>query len=546
MTITRVLLAALVAVVAACDESVVPDINAPTQFPKDFTGLRSAFTGAAGSAVRSDIATYTLDMTSMARDAAYFTASEPRFITELTGEQPIANDAFGASAWNSFFSTIKGIDTTQSVLTSLTDASGQPLSRDTIATLWAQLETLKGLYYVYLADTRDTAGVPINAVGGSTSPTGVAPILCLPSTWAQIVAILDSAADSLSVVPAGTVLVSGLVPSGYSLVSDNATHWRDFTLALRAKAHIEYAYAIARGATGSDGTGAPTATSPGLPDVNQLDSAAADFDTLQAHGLLYDDGALSPLGNIGADPGVYFQYSTTSGDVQNGLASDAPGYFVLLGAAAQIDTLHDERFLVKFGHGTPLPTTSYDGGLVPASALGSEWQYGAGTQKATFGLSGVIPIVRNEQLHLLRAEALIGLGQYSQAIAIINAVRTGSGGLAAETVSPDYSHTRDFLLQELLVSLLSETGDHLIAIRNYGLTTELLTTWNPYGGDLHSAALPIPLAEASARNNNITPVCSGAGAQAVTPRTVPRTGRLPLSPLRGRHSDLRAGDGGAR
>jgi starch-binding outer membrane protein, SusD/RagB family len=515
----------LIAAIAGCDESVVPDINAPTQFPKDFTGLKSAFTGAAGSAVRSDIATYTLDLTSMARDAAYFTASEPRFVTELTGEQPIANDAFGASAWNSFFTTIKGIDTTQSVLTSLTNDNGQALSRDTVAALWAQLETLKGLYYIYLADTRDTAGVPINAVGGPTSPTAVVPILCLPSTWAEIVAILDSAADSLNAVPAGTVLISGLVPSGYGLVSDNTTHWRDFTLALRAKAHIQYAYAIARGSTGSDGAGAPTPTSPGAPDVNQLDSAGADLDTLAAHGLLYDDGALNALGDVGADPGVYFQYSTVSGDVQNGLASDAPGYFVLLGAAAQIDTLHDLRFLVKFGRGT-LPTTSYDGGAVPASALGSDWQYGAGTQPDAFGLSGVLPIVRNVQLHLLRAEALIGLGEYSQAITIINTVRTGAGGLAAEAVAADYTDARDFLLQELLVSLLSESGDHLIAIRNYGLTTELLTTWNPYGGDLHTAALPIPLAEASARNNDITPVCSGASAQSVTSgRATPRRSR---------------------
>jgi hypothetical protein len=517
------MLAATAIAALACDESVVPDINAPTQFPKDFTGLQSAFTGAAGSAVRSDIVTYTLDLTSMARDAAYFTASEPRFVTQLTGEQPIANDAFGASAWNGFFSTIKGIDTTQSVLTSLTN--GQPLSRDTIAALWAQLETLKALHYIYLADTRDTAGVPINAVGGPTSAAAVAPILCLPNTWAEIVAILDSAVDSLTVVPAGTTLVSGLVPSGYGLVSDNATHWRDFTLALRAKAHIEYAYAIARGSTGSNGTGAPTASSPGLPDVNQLDSAVADFDTLETHGLLYADGALNPLGTVGADPGVYLQFSTASGDIQFGLATDAPGYFVLLGAAAQIDTLNDQRFLVKFGHGT-LPTTSYDGGLVPASALGSDWQYGAGTQAATFGLSGVLPVVRNVQLHLLHAEALIGLGQYNQAIAIINTVRTAAGGLAAQTVAADYVDARDFLLQELLVSLLSETGDHLIAIRNYGLTTELLTTWNNFGGDLHSAALPIPIAEASARNNNITPVCTGATASRAVPRpTSARTRR---------------------
>jgi hypothetical protein len=87
---------------------------------------------------------------------------------------------------------------------------------------------------------------------------------------------------------------------------------------------------------------------------------------------------------------------------------------------------------------------------------------------------------------------------------------------------------RDLLLQELAVSLVLETGDHLIAIRNYGLTTELLTTWNNFGGDLHSAALPIPIAEASARNNNITPVCTGATASRPVSRpTSARTRRHP-------------------
>lgn len=494
----------LIVALTACDESVVPDINAPTQFPKGFSGLKAAFTGAAGSAVRSDVNTYTLDLTSMARDAAYFTPSEPRFVTQLTGQQVLANDAFGSGAWNGFFTTIKGIDTTQAELASLTDQNGNALTADTIATLWAQLETFKGLYYTYLADGRDTAGVPINAVGGPTSASTVAPILCLTSTWAEIVAILDSAADSLRAVPAGTKLVGGLVPSGYALVDDNAAHWLDFVYALRAKAHLQYAYAIARGPSGANGTG--------TPDASQLDSAVADFDSLQTHGLLYGDAALSPLGNIGADPGVYFQYSTTSGDIENGLANDAPGYFVLLGAAAQIDT-SDQRFRVKFGLGT-LPTTSYNGGTVPADSLGSDWQYGAGSQRAAFGLSGVLPIVRNVQLHLQYAEALIAEGQYASAIAVINAVRTAAGGLQPETVAPDFADARDFLLRELLVSLLSETGDHLIAIRNYGLTTELLTTWNTFGGDLHTASLPIPLAEASARGNNITPVCAGGAAQA--------------------------------
>jgi hypothetical protein len=494
---TLVGLASVIVLAAGCNEGVIADLNAPTQYPKTYSGLQSAFTGAAGASIRGDIATYALDVASLSREAAYFTASEPRFITELTGEQPLQTDNFGAAVWNNIFATIKGIDTTQTALPVLTN--GQTLSADTVATLWAQLETFKALDYMYLAETRDTAGVPINAVGGPTSATAVAPILCLPTVWAQIVAQLDSAVAKLNGVPATTPLISGLLPSGFNLVNDNARDWLDLTLALRGKARIEYAYALARGASGA-GTAAPNQA--------QLDSALSDLGVVASHGILYSDAALNPLGAVGADPGVYLQFSTASGDLADPLGQEAPGYFALLGAVAQIDTLHDQRFLVKFGRGT-LPTTAYDGGAVPANLLGSDWQYGAGTEPDAFGLGGVLPIVRNVQLHLLTAEAEIGLGEYAQAIGLINTVRVNAGGLAAETVSPDFQHARDFLLQELLVSLLSETGDHLIAIRNYGLTTDVLTTWAPYGGDLHTAALPIPLAESSSRNGNIAPVCAG-------------------------------------
>lgn len=497
----RSLGAAGLVVIAACDQHAITDTNAPTTFPKTYAGLQEAFTGAAGASVRGDIGSAALDLSSFSRDIGEFLAAAPQSLTELTGEQTLPPDA--GTQWTDYFTTIKGIDTVQAALPTLTN--GQPIPRDTVATLWAQLETFKALYYIYITDTHDTNGVPINAVGGSTSATGVAPILCLPSAWGEIVAILDSAADSLRAVPAATPLVSGLLPSGFDAVSDNAAHWLDFTLALRAKARLEYAYAIARGASGH-GAGAPTLTSPGSPDPSQLDSAAADFAILATHGLLYSDGNLAAVGKPGSDPGVYVQYSTASGDVQDPLGASAQQLFALRSAVAQIDTLHDLRFLAKFGHGS-LPTTAYDGGLVPADSIGTEWQYGAGTEATAYSQSGVLPIVRNVQLHLLSAEVQLGLGNYAQALAIINIVRTTAGGLDAATVTPDYVHVRDLLLQELAVSMVAETGDHLIAIRNYGTVLRDLTTWDTFGGDLHTAVFPTPLSEQSARNNNITPVC---------------------------------------
>ena len=385
-TIRRILLlagAASLVAVAACDQHAIADTNAPTVFPKSFAGLQEAFTGAAGASVRGDIGSAALDLSSvLPRHRGVFGRPAPQSLTELTGEQTLPPDP--GTQWTNYFTTIKGIDTVQAALPTLTN--GQPLQRDTLAALWAQLETFKALYYIYITDTHDTNGVPINAVGGSTSASGVAPILCLPSAWGEIVAILDSAVDSIRVVPASTPLVAGLLPSGFDAVSDNAGHWLDLALALRAKARIQYAYAIARGPDGH-GAGAPTLTSPGSPDASQLDSAVADFDTLATHGVLYSDGNLTAVGKPGADPGVYVQYSTASGDVQDPLGASAQQLFALRGAVLQIDTLNDLRFLAKFGHGS-LPTTAYDGGLVPADSIGTDWQYGAGTEATAYSQSG--------------------------------------------------------------------------------------------------------------------------------------------------------------
>jgi hypothetical protein len=87
--------------------------------------------------------------------------------------------------------------------------------------------------------------------------------------------------------------------------------------------------------------------------------------------------------------------------------------------------------------------------------------------------SASIPIIRNEELILLRAEANIGLGNLSDAIADLNLVRTSSGGL------PPYSGpvTAEALLDELLYnrrySLLWEGGHRWIDLRRYGRLSEL-------------------------------------------------------------------------
>jgi hypothetical protein len=83
-----------------------------------------------------------------------------------------------------------------------------------------------------------------------------------------------------------------------------------------------------------------------------------------------------------------------------------------------------------------------------------------------------IPIIRNEELILLRAEAQLGLGNRAAAIADLNFVRTNAGGLAP--LPADFSGD---LVTELLYdrrySLFFEYGHRWVDSRRYNRLGEL-------------------------------------------------------------------------
>ena len=87
--------------------------------------------------------------------------------------------------------------------------------------------------------------------------------------------------------------------------------------------------------------------------------------------------------------------------------------------------------------------------------------------------SSPIPIIRNEELILLRAEANLALGNNTAAIQDINLIRANSGGLAP--ISDPYvagvgmpATLLDELLYEKRYSLLWEGGHRWIDLRRYG------------------------------------------------------------------------------
>jgi starch-binding outer membrane protein, SusD/RagB family len=106
-----------------------------------------------------------------------------------------------------------------------------------------------------------------------------------------------------------------------------------------------------------------------------------------------------------------------------------------------------------------------------------------------------VPIIRNEELILLRAEANIALGNLPAAVDDINFIRVQAGGLAPRTDLTAENIVTEVLAQRFL-SLLFEGGHRWIDARRYGRLPML-----PLDQPTHfiHAAMPIPLAEQDAR-----------------------------------------------
>ncbi len=474
--------------VVGCNESAITDYNHPGSFPHDQSYLQTEFSGVMDGA-RTVVGTYAIFMSGMGRDLAYFTPSEDRFVKQVTGENPIQNNNFiGTSVWTQLFTTVKGADTLEAAIPGMTLSNGSKYSAAQQAGLVGALETIKALDFMYAAETRDTLGVPITNVGNSGAPK---PILCNPSVWKSIVAMLTTAKTSLD--QAGGTAIPVTFPAGFlntptaSGTTLTGTQFEELTLALRGKAEVEYAYAIARAGNGT-------------PDATQLNAAIAD---IQASGIYTTSAKLTPSEAVPeTDFGAFHVFSTASGDRINPIfGTVAIDWFLLDGALAQMDTT-DARFVAKFTNAGSLSGTENSYTRSDTTPIASSWYYS--------DLSGSAPvtIVRNIELQFLLAQAQLGLGQYATAAATVNAVRTQVGGLPSAVVAPDFVDVRDFLLREQRVSLIGEgTGDRNIAMREYGLVKTAYTDWNDSltpNADYQSSVIPLPITEVDARNNVTT------------------------------------------
>ncbi|HZS61188.1 MAG TPA: hypothetical protein VFA43_18065 [Gemmatimonadaceae bacterium] len=476
-------LAASLLVATACKDSNIPFFTAPTSIPNSLPGIQNAVTGLV-SATRgtNDFFGFLVDATGFARDGANYTNTEPRFILYELGLQPI--DPAWSGAWPGFYTNILQAHQIITAVPAVLPA----LSSQQRNAIIGVVQTLEALNYMMIAEDHDTAGISIMPLAPTTAPPG----LCVRDGWKYIVALLDSANNAL--VAAGGTALPVKLPSGFNAVSADANHFSSLNRALAAKAGLELAYAIARGPGGNP----PTPSSPGSPDQTALQRA----DSAMLASTLYNPGALAPNPAGGFAPDAYsvlHNFSATSGDVVNPINQNIGTYVVLKNIPANQDTINDLRWRTKF---VANPLTPQQPGY---SAAVSPYIYNYYPAPGSF-----MPIVRNEELVLVRAQIQLGLGQFATAATLINDVRTAVGGLAPAAIGADYVSTRDALLHEQQISTAFEpSADRMIALRMYGVAAQQdAITWTGSGKtDLFTTEEPIPFAEAAARGGTFSKTC---------------------------------------
>jgi hypothetical protein len=386
-------------------------------------------------ALRPDVADRPLDMGILGREALRFDGSDPRFTGELLhGPLDPGGEPFGGDHWLEEFNAIR---TAQDLLNVLSTAGA--LTAEEQSATSGYLKTLQALSFLYILNSHTQDSIPITVGPEVTSPPQ--PFVTNAEAFAHVEQLLDEVQNELA---AGGGAFPFSLPAGFTGFDTPAT-FAQFNRALRARVAVYQ---------------------------NQF------ADALTALGGSFINPA------VDLSIGVYMNYGTVAGDFANTLAVDPQNGenfvhpSIQTGAQLQADGVSlDRRFLIK-----TIPRASQSADNL-TSALG--WvRYPSP--------SSSVPIIKNEELVLLRAEANIGLGDLASALTDINTVRTISGGLAPLAGFADATAALDELLYNKTYSLLYEGGNRWIDARHYG---RLNTLPIDRPGDVIFSTLPIPNAE---------------------------------------------------
>jgi len=397
------------------------------------------------------------------RDVYRIDASEPRYVTETLGGNPDPGSFAGGRGFAGFYTAIRA---ESNILLALATAPTTIFTPAEITAHRGFIRTMKAMEYWRLIETRDTVGTPIQ----TDDPAEVTDVRCKTAVLNYIAALLDSANADFASVPATTVLPVKL-PSGftafgrdYSVVSNLIRFnraWKgkvDFYRGLDRKAYNAALFPTAI----TELTQALGGAAPGAV-------AAADF-----------------------QKGVWYVMVPGGSENQPNLISDAKiGLNPLAHDSVQAGDTRGNKIVAR--------------SVLSGNGISTTWTY-TGAVASTANQALPLPMIRDEELVLLRAQAYIEAGQLANALLDINSVRTNYG-LAPYAPFASKTAAIDAVLYEKRYSLLFEGWSRVDDLREYGrLNATYLRKELPT--DPYNAALPLPRPELDARGISSNPACT--------------------------------------
>ena len=378
------------------------------------------------SGMRTNMALYLDDVGTIGRENYRFSASEPRYVTDLLGADnaTLSNSNFYiTNTWASRYRVVKNSNTLiQAAINSKLITAEQRSGYIGFA------QTIKAYQLLLCLNQTDSNGIRIDV----SNPAALGPIVGLNPSLDAIQALLDSGNAALA---AGAVIFP--LSSGFSGFSD-APGLAEFNRALSARVQVYR----------QDWTDALTALG------QSFFSLTGDF-----------------------NQGVFSVFGTGSGDQLNPafIPQKQTGEVRVANPSYAQDILPNDDRISK---ATLRPVAS----LNNLSSDRDVWVYTSSTAP--------MPVIRNEELILIYAEANIQTNNFTEAVKAINVIRE-KHGLA------DYSGamTNPALINEMLYerrySLFFE-GHRWIDVRRYNLLNTLPLD-RP--GDNVWSLFPLPVSE---------------------------------------------------
>ena len=395
----------------------------------------------------------------LARDVYNIDPSESRFQTELLGNAiDPAGFTGGSGGFTEGFNTVKTANTILASVGTATDLTAAQQNG-----IRGIAHTFKALALYRVLELRGTNGIPLDNSPIDASGTALLPIRCEPAALASISAVLDSGFTELQA--AGTTFAVRL-PSGFTSQGNFGTvaGFAQFNRGLKGRTEFY------RGLLGGGAAAYNNA-------ITALNASFLSTTAPLTNGVYHTYAASPDIFNPIAVPTIYLNPTITTAAAGSGLATNN-------------QTLQaGDRRGSKVTTRTPVTrngvTTTLFSNLATAA---SENQ------------TRPLPILRNAELLLLRAQAELELGQFAAATADINVVRVGEGGLAAIPTITSRDEGVQRVLYEKRFSLLLEGVQRLVDLRRYNLLNANYLGASPRGAaDAFNTTLPIPQQERDAR-----------------------------------------------